>query len=252
MSARQVSHRNSVQAGRDWSSILILLIRAANSLGLSRSTRRRGCWCPAATPATGTSTYARLNSMTNPGGDSSETPASDSGSEASEPSAGGYESPPIEQSQQQADAGAAEPQVSPPSSRRVSPHRAVHSAGIRPAVVGLRSTAGYQPPTAYQQPDYQQPGYRPPAYPPPPSYPDPGPNSRATRRPTLTRPPTARSRITAPSPIPHRRHRNMAARRAIPRRRRIRQRATPGRIRPVMGSRSPKPTRWRSGRWWPR
>ena len=43
--------------------------------------------------------------MTNPGGDSSETPASDSGSGSSEPSSSGFEAPPIEQSQPLADAG---------------------------------------------------------------------------------------------------------------------------------------------------
>ena len=39
--------------------------------------------------------------MTNPGGDSSETPASDSSAGSSEPSSGGYEAPPIEQSEPQ-------------------------------------------------------------------------------------------------------------------------------------------------------
>jgi Domain of unknown function (DUF4190) len=91
--------------------------------------------------------------MTNPSGDSSETPTSDSGSGSSEPSPGGYEAAPIEQSQQQPDQPAETPAYPPPGAVPPPP--------------------AYQEPPGYSSPGYQQPSYPPPSYSPPPSYPPP-------------------------------------------------------------------------------
>ncbi len=111
--------------------------------------------------------------MTNPGGDSSETPASDSSSGASEPSSGGYEAPPIEQSQP-----AVRPQADASShtEQRCAPARAVHAAGIQPAVVRLRSTvdAISRPPTISSPAIRRPPTRRRRPTRPPPSYPAPG------------------------------------------------------------------------------
>jgi hypothetical protein len=96
--------------------------------------------------------------MTNPGGDSSETPASDSGSGSSEPSSAGFEAPPIEQSQYSADAGAETQQAPLPTEQFTPP-------GYTPPSSGYEAPSSYQPPT-----DYQQAGYPPPNYPSQPAY----------------------------------------------------------------------------------
>ena len=107
--------------------------------------------------------------MTNPGGDSSETPASDSDSGSSEPSSSGFEAPPIEQSQPLADAGDQTQRAPLPTEQFTPP-------GYTPPSSGYEAPSGYQPPTDYQQGGYPPPAYpSQPAYPPPPSYyPTPG------------------------------------------------------------------------------
>ena len=115
--------------------------------------------------------------MTNPGGESSETPASDPSSGSSEPTSGGYEAPSIEQSQQHDEQPQPQPateQFTPPPPHRAvrrGAHRAVHPAaapteqftppGYAPPSTGYDAPPSYQPPT-----DYQQGGYPPPGYPP--------------------------------------------------------------------------------------
>src|SRR3954447_10708837 len=104
--------------------------------------------------------------MTNPGGESSETPASDPSSGSSEPTSGGYEAPSIEQSQQHDEQPEPQPapeqlippaapaeqyfppsapteQYTPPSAPTApaAPPRAVHPARIRPAVDWIRRAA---------------------------------------------------------------------------------------------------------------
>jgi hypothetical protein len=102
--------------------------------------------------------------MTNPGGDSSETPASDTGSGSSEPSSSGFEAPPIEQSQPSADAGDQTQRAPLPSEQFAPP-------GYTPPSSGYEAPSGYQPPA-----DYQQAGYPPPTYPSEPAYPPPPPS----------------------------------------------------------------------------
>src|SRR6476620_4740892 len=79
-------------------------------------------------------TCARLISMTNPGDDAGQTPSSVSPGGASEPSSGGYEAPPIEQSQGEP----GQPEMPRPTEQ-----------------------PGYTPPPAYTSP----PGYDAPGYP---------------------------------------------------------------------------------------
>jgi Domain of unknown function (DUF4190) len=104
--------------------------------------------------------------MTNPSGDSSETPTSDSGSGPSEPPPAGYEAAPIEQSHQQPDQPAESPGYPPP--------------GYVPPPPAYETPPGYSSPSYQQQPSYPPPGYPPPSYPPPvggqPGYPPPYPD----------------------------------------------------------------------------
>jgi hypothetical protein len=79
--------------------------------------------------------------MTNPG-------SSDSGTGASEPSSGGHEAPPIEQSQ----------------------------ASRPPEQPGYTPPPAYTPPYAYDTPSYPPPSFPPPDQTPPPSYPPPYPD----------------------------------------------------------------------------
>jgi Domain of unknown function (DUF4190) len=102
--------------------------------------------------------------MTNPGGDSSETPASDTGSGSSEPSSSGFEAPPIEESQPSADAGDQTQRAPLPKEQFAPP-------GNTPPSSGYEAPSGYQPPA-----DYQQAGYPPPTYPSEPAYPPPPPS----------------------------------------------------------------------------
>src|SRR6478752_4805226 len=89
-------------------------------------------------------TCARLISMTNPGEDAGQTPSSDSPGGASEPSSGGYEAPPIEQSQGEP----GQPEMPRPTEQ-----------------------PGYTPPPAYTSPPgYDAPGYGASSYPPPQQY----------------------------------------------------------------------------------
>jgi Domain of unknown function (DUF4190) len=91
--------------------------------------------------------------MTNPGEDAREKPSSESSGASSEPSSGGYEAPPIEQSGQ---AETAQPADQP----------------------GYTPPPAYTPPPGYDTPDYPQqqsyPNYSPPDYTPPTEYPAPG------------------------------------------------------------------------------
>jgi len=120
--------------------------------------------------------------MTNPGGESSETPASDPSSGSSEPTPGGYEAPSIEQSQQHDEQPEPQPgteqfippaapadQYFPPS----APTEQYTPPGYAPPSTGYDVPPSYQPPADYQQGGYPPPGYAPaPAYPPP-GYPTP-------------------------------------------------------------------------------
>ena len=78
--------------------------------------------------------------MTNPGGDSSETPASDSGSGASEPSSAAYESP--------ADRASRQPQSDAvdQSRRRLRPPSSSRRPGYTPPSSGYEAPPSYQPP----------------------------------------------------------------------------------------------------------
>ena len=126
--------------------------------------------------------------MTNPGGDSSETPAPDSSSSSSEPPSGAHEAPSIEQSQQQEDQSSPQPateQFNPPAApteQFVPPTQQFTPPGYAGAGIDTPPTGfppqgdlgragypGYPPSPAYPPPGYpsaQQPGY-------PPPYPDP-------------------------------------------------------------------------------
>ena len=112
--------------------------------------------------------------MTNPGEDAGQTPASDSRCGASEPSSGGYEAPPIEQSSSRDSPG------NPRSTSRPAPSsRAYHPApGVHPAVAGVRHAAEL---SADQQ-GYPPPGYPPADYTPPTEYPSARARNPATRR----------------------------------------------------------------------
>jgi hypothetical protein len=98
--------------------------------------------------------------MTNPGEDAGQTASSDSSTGASEPTSGGHEAPPIEQSE---DHTAQTEQSQAPQSEQP----------------GYAPPPAYTPPTGYETPGYQQasgyppPSYPPPDYTPPPSYPPP-------------------------------------------------------------------------------
>ena len=115
--------------------------------------------------------------MTNPGGDSSETPASDSGSSSSEPSSGAYEAPSIEETQTQDD----QPQPQPPTEQFTPPSAPTEQYIPLAAPTEQFVAPGYPqassldtPPTGFPQPaDYGQGGYQTPGYPPSPAYPPP-------------------------------------------------------------------------------
>ena len=196
----------------------------------ARSTTRRRSWCPAADSTTGTSAYARLDTMTNPGGDSGRYASIRLEFDAaSEPSSGGIRGA-VDRAV--AAAGGAVPAAARDRAVHRLPaaaYRAVHAAGLRPAVSGVRHTADrlrHRPTSAG---GYPPPGYPPsPAYPPPPpGYPSAGAQHPAIRR-RYRRPVGIRRQPdTAPSPIA--RHRPTAQRlRGIRRhRRRIRHTAIP-------------------------
>jgi hypothetical protein len=114
--------------------------------------------------------------MTNPGGDSPDTPASDSAPSSSETTSGAYEAPPIEQSQQQDDQSQPQPateQFIPPA----APTEQFTPPGYAPPSSSFDTPpTGFPPPAGFQQGGYGSPGYPPsPAYPPPPpGYPSAG------------------------------------------------------------------------------
>ncbi len=126
--------------------------------------------------------------MTNPGGESSETPASDPSSGSSEPTSGGYEAPSIEQSQQHDEQPEPQPatqQFTPPAAptEQYFPPSAPTEQYTPPSTPTEQYTppgyappsTGYDVPSSYQQPaDYQQSGYPPPGYPSVQAYPPPG------------------------------------------------------------------------------
>ena len=117
--------------------------------------------------------------MTNPGEDAGQTASSDSSADVSEPSSGGYEAPPIEQSKDQA-ADAQAPQ-SPEQPSYTPPPAYTSPAGYE--APGYPQASGYPPPSYTPPPNYPPPGgpqtgYAPPPYPGPagygaPSYPPP-------------------------------------------------------------------------------
>jgi len=114
--------------------------------------------------------------MTNPGDDAGQTPSSDSSDGASEPASGGYEAPPIEQSENnpasspQSDATqqVEQPGYTPPPAYTPP----VYDASSYPQQPGYPNfpPPGYSPPTEYPAPGAAQPGYPPPPYPGPPGY----------------------------------------------------------------------------------
>jgi hypothetical protein len=116
-----------------------------------------------------------LISMTNPGEDAAHTASSDSSSETSEPASGGYEAPPIEQSQEPP-ATPETPQVTEQPS--YTPPPAYNTPSVPPSGY---ETSGYPPASGYPPPGFPPPQYAPqPSYPPPdahgyapPPYPDP-------------------------------------------------------------------------------
>ena len=198
MSARQVSHRDSVQAGTGGSSILILSSRAAISLGLSSSTRRRGRWCPAATLRHGYQHIRQVEQHDKSGRGLLRNASIRLQLRGFEPSSGGYESPPIEQSPQQADPVRASHRSR--RSRRSNTRRPGYALTVvrrskhrrridRPPTIS--SPVMHRLPTRPRRTTRR---HR--------ATPRPVPNSPATRRPTPTRQPMAGSRITAPRPIP--------------------------------------------------
>jgi|KBSSwiStaDraftv2_1062776.scaffolds.fasta_scaffold131005_3 hypothetical protein len=112
--------------------------------------------------------------MTNPGEDAGQTPSSDSPGGASEPSSGGYEAPPIEQSQ--GEPGQPEmprpteqPGYTPPPAYTSPPG---YDAPGYPQQQGYPDypPSDYTAPTEYGAPSGAQPGYPPPPYPGPPGY----------------------------------------------------------------------------------
>ena len=113
--------------------------------------------------------------MTNPGEDAAHTASSDSSSETSEPASGGYEAPPIEQSQEPP-ATPETPQVTEQPS--YTPPPAYNTPSVPPSGY---ETSGYPPASGYPPPGFPPPQYAPqPSYPPPdahgyapPPYPDP-------------------------------------------------------------------------------
>ena len=113
--------------------------------------------------------------MTNPGEDAAHTASSDSSSETSEPASGGYEAPPIEQSQEPP-ATPETPQVTEQPS--YTPPPAYNTPSAPPSGY---ETSGYPPASGYPPPGFPPPQYAPqPSYPPPdahgyapPPYPDP-------------------------------------------------------------------------------
>ena len=100
--------------------------------------------------------------MTNPDGNTGDQPISDTGARPTEPASGGYEAPPIEQSQHQPDSAQLQPSYEVPPT-----YDAPGFTPPDPAPPTYAADAGYPPAVDY--PEYQAPGY-PPAggYPPPP------------------------------------------------------------------------------------
>jgi hypothetical protein len=104
--------------------------------------------------------------MTNPGGDAGQTPSPEAGTGAAEPQAGGYEAPPIEQSQQPSD-------FPPPPSYDTPSHEVpaytppAFDQGAYPPPVDPQF---YPPPVDPQSFPPQGAAYPPPSYPPPPPY----------------------------------------------------------------------------------
>ncbi|MDT5303262.1 MAG: hypothetical protein QOG79_6504 [Mycobacterium sp.] len=104
--------------------------------------------------------------MTNPGGDAGQTPSPEAGTGAAEPHAGGYEAPPIEQSQQPSE-------FPPPPSDDTPSYEApaytppAFDQGAYPPPVDPQF---YPPPVDPQFYPPQGAGYPPPSHPPPPPY----------------------------------------------------------------------------------
>ena len=113
--------------------------------------------------------------MTNPGEDAAQTASSGSSSETSEPASGGYEAPPIEQSQE------------PPAT---------------PEAPQVTDQPSYTPPPAYNTPSAPPSGYETPGYPPASGYPPPGfPPPQYTPQPSYP-PPGAQGYAPPPYPDP--------------------------------------------------
>jgi hypothetical protein len=107
--------------------------------------------------------------MTNPDEDAGQTASSDSSAGTSEPASGGYEAPPIEQSQEQPAQPPETPQA--PEQPSYTPPPAYNT----PTPPSGYETPGYPPASGYPPPSFPPPEYTPsPEYTPPPSYPPPG------------------------------------------------------------------------------
>jgi Domain of unknown function (DUF4190) len=109
--------------------------------------------------------------MTNPGEDAGRTASSDSSAGASEPLSGGYEAPPIEQSQDQPGQPEAPQPAEEPQPAAYAQPPGYEAPGYPPA---SDYPAPSFPPPGYTPTDYSAPGY-PPPYPGPPSYGAPAP-----------------------------------------------------------------------------
>jgi Domain of unknown function (DUF4190) len=125
--------------------------------------------------------------MTNPGEDAGQTASSDSSTETSEPKSGGYEAPPIEQSEQPPQVSE-QPSYTPPPAYNTpsAPPSGYETPGYPPA-------SGYPPPSFGPPPNYPPPGYAPPPYPDPSSYgapPYPPPPPYGAPQPGYAPPPT--------------------------------------------------------------
>ena len=205
---------------------------------------------------------ARFDAMTNPGGDAGQTPSPEAGTGAAEPSSGGYEAPPIEQSQQPSD-DAPSPSLDTPSAETPSldtpPYGtpAVDAPAYQPPIEtpaysppidpqaypppvmrAIRQSFGAPPPYVGSHPSYGAP----PSYPPPPCLSAASALRRSPaglrRSPAGLRPASGLRR----SPRVTARLRDTALPRATARRRRTADTARPA---------SPR-TRWRSRHWSPR
>jgi len=116
--------------------------------------------------------------MTNPGEDAGQTASSDSTAGASEPSSGGHEAPPIEQSQEQpaqapeTPQGFEQPAYSPPPAYNPpsAPPSGYETPNYPPASGYPPPPPDYTPPPSYPPPGGGQTGYAPPPYPDPSSY----------------------------------------------------------------------------------